>query len=93
MKLTQKSDVITEGTFLDDNGNILTYTNWRAGEPNNADFVEDAVSINLTLSTEGRWYDDPSSKLYETICVYVDRTKETLEKSTFFNLFGFGIPI
>lgn len=53
------SDEITEGTFLWDSGEPFVYTNWCAGEPNNAGAAgEDYVEL---LTAQGCWNDQPAS--------------------------------
>ncbi|MGB2088296.1 MAG: lectin-like protein, partial [Psychroflexus salarius] len=47
------SDNASEGSFVWQDGSSSTYTNWRAGEPNNTDGVEDYV----TISSGGSWND------------------------------------
>ncbi len=55
------TDEITEGTFLWESGEPLSYTNWMGGEPNNLN-NEDYASINLNdqghpTSNYGAWND------------------------------------
>ncbi len=50
------NDVATEGTFLWSNGEKPVYTNWRAGEPNNASGIEDFGTIR---PSSGQWNDIP----------------------------------
>jgi hypothetical protein len=52
------SDEIVEGTFLWDSGEPLTYTNWCAGEPNNANGTEHYVEM---LTGSGCWNDQPAN--------------------------------
>lgn len=53
------SDEVTEGTFLWDSGEPVTYANWVSGEPNNDHGNEDYVEIKLNVATSwpGQWND------------------------------------
>ena len=51
------SDEITEGTFLWDSGEPFIYSNWCAGEPNNAGGIEDYAEI----LGGGCWNDQPAN--------------------------------
>ena len=51
------NDVATEGTFLWSNGEKPVYTNWRAGEPNNASGIED---FGIIRPSTGEWNDIPT---------------------------------
>lgn len=53
------TDSVVEGTFLWPDGTPLTFTNFRAGEPNNANgsFQEDCLIIEGALN--GSWDDRP----------------------------------
>ncbi len=50
------TDEVTEGTFLWVDGSPVTYTNWNAGEPNNAGGGEDYA----TIAFNGTWNDVPA---------------------------------
>ena len=70
------SDAVTEGTFLWSPGAGLTFTNWRAGEPNNANgaFEEDCLVVEGALG--GTWDDRPCAPppldtgAYAYVCEY-----------------------
>jgi hypothetical protein len=72
------TDLTTENTFLWPDGSALTYTNWRAGEPNNggagAVYQEDCLVIQGQLA--GVWDDRPcepppaGSGSYAFVCSY-----------------------
>ena len=48
------NDTVTEGHYVDSEGNALAYTNWLPGEPNNAGSEQDYA---LLASTSGQWDD------------------------------------
>lgn len=52
------TDKLVEGTFVWSNGDPLTYTNWNAGEPNNAGAGEDYAHIAKNSASLG-WNDLP----------------------------------
>ena len=52
------NDAANEGTFVWDNGDAVSYTNWTPGQPDNAGNAEDYVSGNWS---SGRWNDYPPS--------------------------------
>ncbi|MGH1491737.1 MAG: lectin-like protein [Acidimicrobiales bacterium] len=52
------SDAATEGTFRDGDGEVLTYTNWLTGEPNNGSGIEDYAVI---VTSAGEWNDATGS--------------------------------
>ena len=70
------TDAVTEGTFLWSSGAALTFTNWRAGEPNNGDggFEEDCLVVEGALG--GTWDDRPCAPpplgagAYPYVCEY-----------------------
>jgi len=70
------SDAAAEGTFVWSSGAGLTFTNWRAGEPNNANgnFEEDCVVVEGALG--GTWDDRPCAPppagagAYAYVCEY-----------------------
>lgn len=53
------NDVALEGTFDWSNGDLVTYTNWSGGEPNNAGGNEDYTVMNWTAG--GTWNDCPNA--------------------------------
>jgi hypothetical protein len=59
-------DQVTEGvyTFVNNEGPVTSYTNWRSGEPNNAINGEDCVQVANT----GGWNDLPCSDLLNFVC-------------------------
>ena len=56
------NDIDTEGTFVWDSGSTSTYTNWAAGEPNNAG-NEDYTELNY----DGYWNDYPETNATKAI--------------------------
>ncbi|XP_043913734.1 pulmonary surfactant-associated protein D-like [Protopterus annectens] len=60
------NDRMKEGTFVYQDGQRLTYTNWGSGEPNNYNNNEDCV----TVSTDGEWNDVPCSLPYVVVCEF-----------------------
>lgn len=74
------SDLVTEGTFLWDDGSALLYTNWHTGEPNSggtgATYQEDCVII-AGARVGKQWDDRPcdasevaNSGVFATLCQY-----------------------
>lgn len=66
------SDTVTEGTWLDLDGNPLTYLPWASGEPNNSGGDENCLDL-LVLTSEGaarnRFFDDRTcTAAYPYIC-------------------------
>ncbi|XP_074152778.1 mannose-binding protein-like [Sminthopsis crassicaudata] len=57
------SDEVTEGTFRYQNGQIVSYTNWGRGEPNNAG-NEDCVELQIS----GTWNDRSCTEKYPVVC-------------------------
>jgi len=56
------SDAVSEGTFVWDNGEPVSYTNWTVGEPNNSG-NEDCVQLYLT----GTWNDVSCAGSYPAV--------------------------
>ncbi len=52
------NDIASEGTFAWPDGTPANYSNWNAGEPNNAGSGEDVAEM---LGTQGTWNDMPDS--------------------------------
>ena len=72
------TDAVTEGTFLWDDGTALTYTNYRAGEPNNGSgqYEEDCLVLAGKKSVD-MWDDRPCTTAvvagagaYSYVCEY-----------------------
>ena len=61
---TGLSDEVIENIFVWDNGESLTYVNWRAGEPNNNFGIEDWT---LFYPSDGGWNDGQSGDLQRAI--------------------------
>ena len=60
------TDAAEEGTFVSNaTGDMLTYTNWRSGEPNNYQNNEDCV---LYRKVHGTWNDISCSTPLQAIC-------------------------
>ncbi len=59
------TDALVEGSFGWTTGEQLTYTNWEAGEPNNAGVGEDCAEINFP---GGRWNDVPCTFALPYVC-------------------------
>ena len=61
------TDSETEGTFKWMATNeVMTYTNWRSGEPNNAHGGEDCVHFYINYN--GEWNDANCEGNYNSIC-------------------------
>lgn len=56
------NDIVSEGTFVWDNGEPVTYTNWTPGEPNNAGNEDCAQMYNT-----GLWNDVSCGNSYEAL--------------------------
>lgn len=61
------NDRASEGTFVWDGGDAVSYTNWYAGEPNNAGGDEDCAQLNRFYPEPG-WNDEPCSLHLRFIC-------------------------
>lgn len=59
------SDEAVEGTWRwvtgPENGQLLSYTNWNSGEPNNSGNIEDAGQFYVTSANPGKWNDLPAN--------------------------------
>ncbi|KAM4702869.1 uncharacterized protein WCC33_011405 [Rhinophrynus dorsalis] len=60
------NDIQTEGTFRYPNGAIISYSNWKIGEPNNEFGVEDCVEMYNT----GKWNDKKCEEKRLMICEF-----------------------
>ncbi|XP_078513477.1 CD209 antigen-like protein C [Lissotriton helveticus] len=58
------SDVASEGKWHWGDGNPLTFTNWNAGEPNNAEDREDCAEMR----SDGAWNDVPCTDKFYFVC-------------------------
>ena len=63
------TDIETEGTFTWSNGDPVTYTNWNAGEPNNAGGGEDCMEI---LWRSYAWNDNRCIVAHPYVCETLD---------------------
>ncbi len=61
-----QSDQDTEGTFVWDGGSPSTFTDWRAGEPN--DFGGDEDCAAFADDGAGQWVDRPCEELVPYVC-------------------------
>ena len=61
------NDLATEGTFVWSGGAPVGYTNWQAGEPNNAGGGEDCAQINRFYPVD-TWNDEPCNQALAYIC-------------------------
>ena len=61
------NDIDEEGTFVSTDGSVLTYTNWKTGQPNNWGSGEDAVYLQWS---DGFWVDAPLTYVYKIICIF-----------------------
>lgn len=63
------TDLATEGTWLWVTPEVMTYTNWRTGEPNNggtSGIPENCMVIES--DTAGTWDDRPCTRSYPALC-------------------------
>lgn len=65
------NDRASEGAFVWDSGEPVTYTNWYPGEPNNAGGDEDCGQLNRFYPDLG-WNDEPCSLHLRYICESTD---------------------
>ena len=57
------NDVATEGVWRDNNGNRVTYTNWRSGQPDGGDYV-----FMYTWMNDGTWADHYETDNRPIVC-------------------------
>ncbi|XDA89699.1 hypothetical protein R6Z07F_019302 [Ovis aries] len=62
------NDISTEGRFTYPTGEILVYSYWATGEPNNSDDGQPENCVEI--SPEGQWNDIPCSKQLLVICEF-----------------------
>ena len=62
------NDISTEGRFTYPTGEILVYSNWADGEPNNSD--EGQPENCVEIFPDGKWNDVPCSKQLLVICEF-----------------------
>ena len=57
---------VLEGTFLWDNGEAVTYTNWNSGEPNDLDIDPNVIGADYAaiIRADGNWRDRNGSNNY-----------------------------
>jgi hypothetical protein len=51
-------DVVTERTFVWDDGTPLTYSSWRSGEPTDSVGAENCVVVYGAAALQGQWNDN-----------------------------------
>ena len=61
------NDQTTEGTFVWSNGDAVAYTNWAAGEPNNAGGNEDCMQFGRYYPAS-TWNDEPCTSSFRYVC-------------------------
>ncbi len=61
------TDAAQEGVWVWDDGSDLVYSNWHAGEPNDAGGGEDCVQFNR-FHPDRTWNDEPCSSSFRFIC-------------------------
>jgi hypothetical protein len=76
------NDVAVEGTFVWDNGDTSTFTNWCSSEPNNVNGNEDCLVQNHAERI--CWNDVDCSRLYQIVC----ETSNTVCPSGSYSLSG-----
>lgn len=73
------TDRVSEGIWMDSDGNNLIYTNWLSGEPNNDFNAEQYAALQ---KTDGKWYDfkgfSPMYRSVGFICEYEPERKVEL---------------
>ena len=60
------NDIDEEGTFVSSDGQVVSYTNWDSGQPDNFGSGEDVVFIK----GNGFWGDFPLTYQFKFVCVY-----------------------
>jgi hypothetical protein len=61
------NDRATEGTWVWESGESVTYTNWQSGEPNDGGGNEDCGQLNRFHPTQ-TWNDEPCASSFRYIC-------------------------
>lgn len=63
------NDRSNEGTFVWNDGEVLTYSNWDGGEPNNGSSGgEDCGIMLMSRGRASRWDDRPCGRSYHYVC-------------------------
>ena len=62
------NDISTEGRFTYPSGEILVYSNWASGEPNNSNDGQPEHCVEIY--PEGKWNDIPCSEQRLVICEF-----------------------
>ncbi|KAM4702870.1 uncharacterized protein WCC33_011406 [Rhinophrynus dorsalis] len=60
------NDIVTEGSFRNPSGEVITYSNWNSGEPNNDKGIEDCVE----MFSNGKWNDKNCGERRLIICEF-----------------------
>ncbi len=64
------TDQVTEDSWFWLTPEVMTYTNWRTGEPNNGgvDATEEEDCMVIESDTGGSWDDRPCTRIYPALC-------------------------
>ena len=68
------NDIDEEGKWVTDDGRMISYSNWRHDQPNNAP-DHDGVKI---CHGEGLWYDDSTNSLDQYLCYFRIESKSQI---------------